>query len=1077
MQDSQNVNPTLDSGGPGVPACRECGLFRHALTWCVPDVVDTRETIKDVPARDLPLILIVGQSPNRVEDERAGIFTPESQVGGFLRQFLDHLEVRWRITNVARCFPGRSPESGGDTKPTDAQIHLCTSEFLTSTLVKEKPAVIVCLGEIAMRGVLGKSAPKTMRGAGKDAISLDLGGGEIIHVLVTPHPINHVMGREDLFDEYCRVFTLADDLAMGRSEVPALPFPRVQVETREKFEEIVRRVESFPGSPIIVDIEDHHYLKLNKDDEEDVLRAATAWHPDSLMFCKGFGWYEGDWESVSSAKEAAAFMQVAGRTAVCFDEALQCRDLWIRLLSNRIIVPHNAKYEVNGVYAYEGGLFKRVFPDLPPLDYLEIAKRTNPAVSYSKRDVYPYIDCTLYFNYAQNIGNAENSLKDQAKLRYDAPDWERPTKLKVAQADAAFKKARSELAKQIKTCMRESEKAREKEPLKARAMLEHAQRLTEQRSKIPSRASYLHCDRETMFVYNAHDIWFTLWLYLDVRREMIELVRENPSMLTAIELFRRNLYTVSKMERAGIPIDRERLTRYSALLDRRAREIKLHLLRSEIVRECLIEAGQLTDNDMEDPEKLLDAIGGLKRKFLERLLDREPLKEECPWTDGGEKGKPQPSLNDDVLELFCGGEPGTPEEKRPKTWAEWQDKTELQKIWWGIKALRRVDKLRGTFVKGIEQYAHPIDDRIRPDFYIAKVARSKSSGASASGSDAQGGGTETARLASSRPNSQNWDKDKAFRSLIRAKHRYCPVEKRWKGRLLFELDFSQVEPVFLSIIANIPEWIAIFQDKLDLYCYIANKVYKQGLPREALRSKHAVPGWMRDVCKIVVLATMYGIGPEDLARQTGITVEEAKQFLREFDEQFPEIPAWKAKVRAMVRSRTPIVTRYGRRRLFDYRPNMSLGELGDLDREAINFQIQSEGSGDTNCWQAYEVQKYLDRPDVTAVLINMVHDSNWGEGDIDRIPEEVGEIKRIMEDTRTLPYEMPIQIPTTAKVGPDLATMWEFDPATGLVSVKVKEQKDPVPMNLQDALSWYADTYKTRDSGLLVPQHELLIPA
>lgn len=1042
--------------------CQACGLFKVSRNYKLETVLDPRVTNGGRPSEELPLILFVGPNPGREEDaEGLALLHREQTPGGFLRSFLGveddkGLETRWAYTTAVRCYPGRNRETFGDASPTDQQLRHC-SFFLGQEIHRLKPAVVVCLGVPAMQAVLGQGAPKKLTKLDRMPIWIPSQhhGGEPIAVLALPNPVSHVYGRTDLTEPYMRCLQIAENLAFKR-ETPPVDFPRYLVETVEDFQHVLGIMNH--QSPVIIDIENHIFLDAEPGKEEaDVYRAVTAYHEDSELICSGFGWYDHEGQM---------------HVAVVFDELLYRYDLWERALDRKIIVPHNAKFEVQNLFVYQGGV-KNQIPGFRPIDLLELAKLDDEGL--------PMIDCTLQMLYLLDIGKGNNSLKTQATVRFNAPDWEAGIKNDMAEEAQRLQAAREAIRKKIA----ELAKLRDvMEAVPARSpedeqILRGAQKLIQDAeqdlAKMPSRPSFRNASRQKMFLYNATDIYWTGLLYQQVRRELEELFRVDPRIGIAWWAFRRNLYTLSKVERNGIPVHRQRLSVYKELLQKRQREIKVAMLGCPIVQEALLDSETIGPRDTF--EEALEQLGGQKKKFVHALLEIEPLKDLCPKT-----ALDNWSVRDDILDVFCGGDPEAPPQKRPSTYKPWEQKSELQKVWWCVRTLRRIEKLLGTFVAQLECYTCP-DGRVRPDFIMAKSEKIWAK--DGAGADAAGaGGTSTSRLAASRPNSQQWDGDPAFRSCLAAVQQLLEVleedipftlfrpnrairRKRWGGNILWECDYSQVEPVFLSVVAGVQAWIKLFNQKLDLYCYLANDLYNIGLPTEPYGDKdwawirnnlkRGVSKKLRDVMKVIVLATMYEVGIETLAVQANITPGEARHFLHHFSVLYPEIGAYKATTRRLVRAGGFITTNFGKRRWFHADHFMGEDLVADTDRQAINFRIQSEGS-DMNCWQGYYVIKWSEETGVSLKPHNFVHDSEWGEVDLDHAHEELPEVKRIMENRETLPFTMPVEVRTGLKVGPDYGHMVEYDAVQGCCLVELPGPtpgSDSVlePMTIQDYLT------------------------
>ncbi len=103
-------------------------------------------------------------------------------------------------------------------------------------------------------------------------------------------------------------------------------------------------------------------------------------------------------------------------------------------------------------------------------------------------------------------------------------------------------------------------------------------------------------------------------------------------------------------------------------------------------------------------------------------------------------------------------------------------------------------------------------------------------------------------------------------------------------------------------------------------------------------------GEMRARAKTINFATIYGQGAMALSRQLGITVEEAKSFIKQYFERFAGVRAWLDKTVEAARQRGFVETLFGRRR---YIPelrdrNFSIRAFGE--RTATNSPLQGSAA-------------------------------------------------------------------------------------------------------------------------------------
>ena len=222
---------------------------------------------------------------------------------------------------------------------------------------------------------------------------------------------------------------------------------------------------------------------------------------------------------------------------------------------------------------------------------------------------------------------------------------------------------------------------------------------------------------------------------------------------------------------------------------------------------------------------------------------------------------------------------------------------------------RELTKLKSTYVDALPGYIQS-DGRVHTSFNQT--------------------GAATGRLSSSDPNLQN-----------------IPVRTRRGGEirrafvappehLLLIADYSQVELRLLAHFSDDPAFVAAFQRGGDIHRQTAAVIF--GVPEEN------VTGEMRARAKTINFATIYGQGALALSRQLGITLEEAKAFIKHYFERFAGVRAWLDKTVDEARQRGFVETLFGRRR---YIPelrdrNFSIRSFGE--RTATNSPLQGSAA-------------------------------------------------------------------------------------------------------------------------------------
>ena len=213
-------------------------------------------------------------------------------------------------------------------------------------------------------------------------------------------------------------------------------------------------------------------------------------------------------------------------------------------------------------------------------------------------------------------------------------------------------------------------------------------------------------------------------------------------------------------------------------------------------------------------------------------------------------------------------------------------------------------------------------------------------------------GAETGRFSSSEPNLQNIPSGGEYGKLIR--NLFIAPE----GYKLVVADYSQIEPRVIAAFSNDPIMMKNYREGGDIYTTIGDTV---GLNRKA--------------GKVLVLAMSYGVGPDKIAEQLGLSLKEAKDLLEDFTGRFHDIAKYKAKVIRLAENKRPtpyVETLLGRRR---YLPELRSSEKGlrsRAERQAFNTVIQGSAADIMKLAIVRSHSCFLQEPEVNVLLT--VHD-------------------------------------------------------------------------------------------------------
>ncbi|MBD2626324.1 DNA polymerase I [Trichormus variabilis] len=217
-----------------------------------------------------------------------------------------------------------------------------------------------------------------------------------------------------------------------------------------------------------------------------------------------------------------------------------------------------------------------------------------------------------------------------------------------------------------------------------------------------------------------------------------------------------------------------------------------------------------------------------------------------------------------------------------------------------ILEYRTLSKLKSTYVDALPALVHPKSQRLHTDFNQAA--------------------TSTGRLSSSNPNLQNIPIRTAFSRQIRKA--FLP-ESGW---LMVAADYSQIELRILAHLSQEPILLKAYQQNEDIHTVTAKLVFE----------KEEVTSEERRFAKTINFGVIYGMGSLKFARSTGVDKANANEFIKRFNERYPQVFKYLEGVKKQAISQGYVETILGRRRYFDFTSN-SLRDLKNRNIEDIDL--------------------------------------------------------------------------------------------------------------------------------------------
>jgi DNA polymerase I-like protein with 3'-5' exonuclease and polymerase domains/predicted P-loop ATPase len=250
----------------------------------------------------------------------------------------------------------------------------------------------------------------------------------------------------------------------------------------------------------------------------------------------------------------------------------------------------------------------------------------------------------------------------------------------------------------------------------------------------------------------------------------------------------------------------------------------------------------------------------------------------------------------------------------------------------------RIEQVRGLATFGTAFSSHVINGRLYGQLHA--------------------GGTVTGRYISTDPNLQNIPTDSEFRGFFRAPD----------GRVLVDVDYSQLELRVFAALSGDAKMIAAFEDGWDYHDLIMQRL-----------------GCTRRQAKAVNFGIIFGMSAATLAAELGVDEMTAGEYLRGWDEQAPTGAEWRSERPRLYLAEQGVRTA---RHWIDY--------LDDADADAaantrpMNYPVQGGAADVMHRAMRLLFERYRDWPGAVLPVLT-IHDEVLVEADI-AVADQVGSL-------------------------------------------------------------------------------------
>ena len=290
---------------------------------------------------------------------------------------------------------------------------------------------------------------------------------------------------------------------------------------------------------------------------------------------------------------------------------------------------------------------------------------------------------------------------------------------------------------------------------------------------------------------------------------------------------------------------------------------------------------------------------------------------------------------------------------------------------------RQLSKLKNTYLDVLPTLVSPKDGRIHTSYNQTVAA--------------------TGRLSSTDPNLQNIPIRSDFGRRIRGA--FVPGDPK---HVLISADYSQIELRVLAHITGDPNLIKTFEKDEDVHTRTASLIF--GVPMDK------VTPTQRGQAKTINFGVIYGMGPQRLARENGVTMIEAKKFIEDYMAKYPGIQKFTTEQVDKAREEKVVYTILGRKRTLPDIHSTNVGIRINAEHMAVNTPIQGSAA-DLIKVAMVRLHERLKERKLNTVMLLQVHDELVFEAPKDEVEEAEKLIKYEME------HAMKLKVPLKVDVG------------------------------------------------------------
>lgn len=291
-----------------------------------------------------------------------------------------------------------------------------------------------------------------------------------------------------------------------------------------------------------------------------------------------------------------------------------------------------------------------------------------------------------------------------------------------------------------------------------------------------------------------------------------------------------------------------------------------------------------------------------------------------------------------------------------------------------VSRYREIAKLKNTYVDALPRQVDQ-DGRLHTTFNLTIA--------------------QTGRLSSTDPNLQNIP----IRTELGRKIRTAFVADA--GMKLISADYSQFELRLAAVLANDKGLIDLFNRGADIHLMTAAEIYG--------RSPEDVTKQMRSAAKTINFGILYGMSPHGLSVATGMTIEQAGNFIKKYKDLRRPLFDYMESVLETAKKVGYVETLFGRRRPMPDINSSNYLIRSAAERAAINMPIQGT-EADLMKLAMINCERILRDQHNSCRQLLQIHDSVLVECPIAVVDDIAQLIQSAMENVYSLPVRLDVSV-------------------------------------------------------------------